>query len=91
MFTFKDYHAAVATSKTYHIVLNLTDRCNLNCTYCFAKKRNKTMSMATLKQSIHFAITEATKHTKEPKNILVTFFGGEPLLAYSKIQKIFLL
>ena len=69
------------------IVLNVTSKCNLACTYCYeygedripgsaAESTPRFMSEETAKQSVDFAFGEAG----ESKHVHVTFFGGETLL-----------
>jgi len=69
------------------IVLNVTSKCNLACTYCYeygddkikeaaANPTPRFMSEEIARQSVDFAFTEAG----ESKHVHVTFFGGETLL-----------
>lgn len=57
------------------LVLYVTNKCNLNCTYCFVNKSNEVMKMKTY--------IDAFNKYKE-KIDTITFFGGEPLL-YTKL------
>lgn len=60
---------------TFH----LTHQCNLRCTYCYTgEKLNIPMSKSTADQAIDFVILEARKNGI--KKLLITFFGGEPLI-----------
>ncbi len=69
------------------IVLNVTSKCNLACTYCYEYGEDKIkeaaanptprfMSEEIARQSVDFAFSEAG----ESKHVHVTFFGGETLL-----------
>lgn len=69
------------------VVLNVSNKCNLRCKYCYAdggqyaSKKDELMSMQTLKDII------AELHSKGIKRIgVVFFFGGEPLLNYPLIK-----
>jgi uncharacterized protein len=60
------------------IMLNLTDNCNLDCTYCYASKyyNEQDMSEETIEKIISkFFLTDFISVVKR-----VVFFGGEPLL-----------
>lgn len=66
-------------SQPYHlncIHLNLTDRCNLQCVYCYAQERNDSKSKLCLKDymTVVDSINDLTK------NVEIVFTGGEPLL-----------
>ena len=61
------------------LVLFLTNKCNLNCKYCFVKKNNEVLSLDNYIKTINIY-----------KNVTgnVTFFGGEPLLCFDLIKDI---
>ncbi|MFT4297900.1 MAG: radical SAM protein, partial [Candidatus Woesearchaeota archaeon] len=59
------------------LILILTYKCNLNCKYCPTLKLNKNISLKTAKKAINLI-----------KPTEIKFFGGEPLLEWSKVQKI---
>lgn len=65
------------------MLLGLTNRCNLQCNYCFVKQNNKDMSYETAEQSLHWLKSLHSDDT--PLN--VGFFGGEPLIKYDDIIK----
>jgi uncharacterized protein len=71
------------------MVLNVTNQCNLACTYCYEYgedkivdtengKKPKFMSQATARQSVEFMLKEAGDN----KVAHVTFFGGETLMNF---------
>jgi len=76
------------------MVLNVTNQCNLSCTYCYEYgedkivdtengKQPKFMSEETARQSVEFMLKEAgTNPTAH-----ITFFGGETLLNFPVLQK----
>ncbi len=61
-----------------HMVINLTNECNLRCKYCFTEHNPKRMKLDTLKQAIKFGIE--TCNVKR-----ISFFGGEPMLEYKTL------
>lgn len=63
-----------------HMVVNLTNECNLRCKYCFTEHNPKRMTLDVLKQAIQFGTT-----TCDVKRI--TFFGGEPMLEFETLIK----
>ncbi len=66
---------AITLSK---IMLNLTDKCNLDCNYCYASKyfSDQDISEETIEKVISkFFLSDAVSGVKR-----VVFFGGEPLL-----------
>lgn len=64
--------------------LYLTDRCNLNCKYCYEKDMhfNRELSLEKIKQIIDKEIKNNSKES------ILTFFGGEPLLKKNTIYEI---
>jgi len=73
-----------------HLVISITERCNLRCKYCaFSGKYSynrthtkKDISFSIAKQAIDFYL----KRCKEIPTI--GFYGGEPLLKFGMIKKI---
>jgi uncharacterized protein len=67
------------------LVVNLTDKCNLNCVYCsrqFARK--KPISMST--DLVIKVLKNAGEYADKNKiRMTVQFHGGEPLLEFNKI------
>lgn len=77
-------------SKLNHMILQLTQNCNLRCEYCVysggyhnRSHTNKKMSFETAKKSIDFLV----KHSKDTLKLSLSFYGGEPLLEYSLLQE----
>ncbi len=70
--------------------LEVTDRCNLRCAYClynphYDEKRNhgnRDMTVATAFR----AIERFAQNSKFRSKVGITFYGGEPLLAFSLIK-----
>jgi uncharacterized protein len=66
------------------ITLFLNHRCNLRCTYCYTgKKMNRPMPLSIARKAIDLGISEA-----ERGYLLISFFGGEPMLELSLMEKI---
>lgn len=76
--------------EVYHcdsLTLNLTNTCNLTCTYCF--EDNKTPKFMTPQVAID-AIDKAYHKTAPELNskFMLNFFGGEPLLNWPTIKAV---
>lgn len=62
------------------VTLVLTHDCNLGCGYCYAgAKFQKKMTPETAKKAVDLAFSDA------PRQVQISFFGGEPLLAYEQL------
>ena len=71
--------------KSKHISLSITERCNLNCIYCFEKSKSpQKMTFETAVEKIDFELI----HSEEYKSVAVDFMGGEPFLEFDLIKKI---
>lgn len=73
-----------------NLILQVCMSCNMACKYCFysdaydnRKMDNSLMSYDMAKKAIAFA----EKHTKS-KNLVIGFYGGEPLINFSLIKRI---
>lgn len=71
-----------SNEKFHKLVLSLTDRCNMACTYCCQKKSNRDMSYETLGASLKYF-----KGHAEDGPLEICFYGGEPLLVFWLIKK----
>jgi uncharacterized protein len=76
------------------MVLNVTNQCNLSCTYCYEYgedkivdtengRQPKFMSEETARQSVEFMLRESGAN----RVAHITFFGGETLLNFPVLQK----
>lgn len=73
------------TRRTKTIALTLTERCNLNCVYCYEHDKDYTvMSLDTAKNAIekHFVDSDAYDE------IEINFHGGEPFLEFDRLKEI---
>lgn len=66
------------------LILAPTTACNFDCPYCFESKNNpKTMSDETIAELGNFV-----KNFEGAKSVSLTWYGGEPLIAFEQIKKI---
>ena len=69
------------------IALNVVERCNMRCSYCFAGNGDygfeSQMSFETAVKAINF-------FTSQRDRLHIIFFGGEPLLNYGLIHRLVL-
>jgi uncharacterized protein len=73
------------------LVLNVTSKCNLSCTYCYeygedkiveASRKPRFMNEETARQSVDFMFAEAG----DSPMVHLTFFGGETLLNFKVLR-----
>ncbi len=62
--------------------LIITDNCNSNCKYCTLKQGYGVMTKKVIDNIIFFI----DKNRHEFDSFLINFFGGEPLLEFSKVK-----
>lgn len=67
------------------VILILTHKCNLNCTYCY--EHNKDVHQLDLEQAKALIEKELTMDDGLDREI--EFFGGEPLLEFNKIKELY--
>lgn len=86
----RDYEARI-DGYIRSVIFEITQNCNLRCTYCIYSgnydntrtHNNSSMSWDTLKRGIDFYI----KCNRKVESANVSFYGGEPLLAFAMIKK----
>ena len=72
----------------YTLSLEIINKCNLNCTYCYlGEKKNTYMSLETAQKAIDIAVHEANK--QHDRTLMVYFIGGEPLMAFNLMFNLF--
>ena len=69
------------------IALNVEERCNLRCTYCYAGEGNYGQDSTMQKDT---AIQSITQLSRGKKSFHIAFFGGEPLLNVPLIKHVVL-
>lgn len=72
------------------LILQVTQNCNLRCSYCTYSgmyenrgRSDKTMSIELAKKGVDFLI----RHSSKNKMIAIGFYGGEPLLRFDFIKE----
>ena len=77
------------------LVLNITNQCNLACTYCYEfgadkiatpQGKPKYMGLETAKASVDFLLAQSAAR----KSVHITFFGGETLMNYPLLKEVVL-
>jgi uncharacterized protein len=77
----------VAQSLNY-ISLNVAQVCNLSCVYCYGVD-GEYGTKGKMKEEVAFqSVDFLIKESQGLKNISIGFFGGEPLLNFSLMQKV---
>lgn len=90
----KDCTLCVGGNFTRHLTMQVTDDCNLRCTYCYEHaKTHQRMSWDTAKKFIDMILAsdERTKPYLQSRNcpgVILDFIGGEPLLEIDLISDI---
>lgn len=77
-------HQSRCKDKKPAFVFQLTEACNLRCRYCYQVKRPKLMSAALADRAVEYILDR----TRASNDLLVIYFGGEPLLAFDRIRQI---
>jgi uncharacterized protein len=78
-------------NRAEQLILQVTQNCNLRCSYCFYGQGNydnrthssKRMSFETAKKGIDYILN----HSSNLENVYISFYGGEPLLEIDLIKK----
>lgn len=66
----------------FHLSLVLTHACNLACHYCYTgKKFARAMPSTIAERALEYAVARG-------RVVALTFFGGEPLLAYDRLVEV---
>ncbi|MET0365767.1 MAG: quinohemoprotein amine dehydrogenase maturation protein [Sphingobium sp.] len=75
------------------LVLNITNQCNLSCTYCYEfgadkiatpQGKKKYMSLETAKSSVDFLLEQSQGRPA----VHITFFGGETLMNFPLLKEV---
>lgn len=78
--TIKNYESMF--SNNLHIIIMPTEKCNFRCDYCYENFENGAMSKQTQDSFLRWFAKNASKYEK----IVVSWFGGEPLLNIDIIE-----
>lgn len=79
------YENGVMRARDVRIMLIVTRNCNFDCAYCGQKHEN--MVMPPVVYDSVYKFIEKKLYEKTVSGVELSFFGGEPLLAYSLIIK----
>lgn len=70
----------------YKVALELTKNCNLQCEYCYQTHSLEKMDMQVAKSAVDLGFKNA--RSLQMKEVLISFFGGEPLLRFKDIVQL---
>lgn len=78
---------------TKNIIFEITENCNLNCKYCsfgkyYHNDSNRKRKNLNLKYAYNVLDYFFSLHKEVPYTLLISFYGGEPLLKIDIIKKI---
>jgi uncharacterized protein len=68
------------------LCLNITHKCNLACTYCFAEKLTEGNAGTMTPEVVRSALEYLCRESGYVHRLQVDFFGGEPLLAFDLVK-----
>jgi len=73
-------------NQTLSVWLHITDRCNLNCSYCYVSQNNNVISLDTGKKAIKSILDSALKYNYS--KVRIKYAGGEPSYYLNIITKL---
>lgn len=87
-FDIKKYRNEEKKGKIRNLTITLTEDCNLKCRYCYENKqsRRKNRINVGLTKKI---LTDFLEEDNEIEIVSISFFGGEPFLAFKEMKQIF--
>ncbi|HDQ22619.1 MAG TPA: 4Fe-4S cluster-binding domain-containing protein, partial [Candidatus Uhrbacteria bacterium] len=71
---------------TNRLVLQINNKCNLNCPFCYVQKGQSEIDYKTAKKAVDFFL--GNSNAKQYKNKEIIIMGGEPLLSRLILRKI---
>lgn len=79
------FNASNNNRRRLALVIAPTTGCNFECPYCFEPKHNpKTMSDEVIGKIVEFV-----KDHKDAQELFLTWYGGEPLIAFNRIKQLY--
>lgn len=66
--------------------IHVTEACNLNCPYCYVRKRPRTMEVEVGRRAVDVLVETAVRHGYS--SLKLKYAGGEPTLRFSAIRAI---
>lgn len=82
---FVKFNASAYNNKEIGLVLVPTTNCNFNCPYCFEGDK-KALVMT---EDVQNSIIDYLRNNHEAKKIHLTWYGGEPLIAFNVIKSLY--
>lgn len=79
------FYCELNNSQNANIVIVPTTDCNFDCHYCFEGKKRKYF----MSESIQNSVIEFLKSSISAKNINLTWYGGEPLMAFNIMNSLY--
>lgn len=70
-------------NNVFHIMIIVTNGCNFRCSYCVQEHLNKVMDDVSEEKIVRFL----EYISQEIKKIRISWFGGEPLLQFDRIER----
>ena len=77
-------------SGVFHLMINPTLDCNLHCWYCYEKHVKGSSISTDIMNGILGLISKNCIGQRNIKKLILSFFGGEPLLEFDSVRKIIL-
>ncbi len=77
--------ASAYDKESLGLVLVPSTACNFACPYCFEEKKNPKI----ISEEVESEIIKFIKEHKAAKTISLTWYGGEPLLAFEQIKRLY--
>jgi len=83
-------HASEAKIPLKTLILHVTEACNLRCTYCYqaetAERQEAGQQQAMSREVAQQAVEFLFEHSGPLEELVIVFFGGEPLLNFEAIR-----
>lgn len=77
-------------SRVFHLMINPTLDCNLRCWYCYEKHVKGSSISSDIMNGILGLISRKCIEQRNIEKLILSFFGGEPLLEFDSVRKIIL-
>jgi len=71
-----------------HISLNVAQTCNLSCVYCYGVDGEYSQKGLMKPETAFKAVDWLIEQSQDVKDLVVTFFGGEPLMNFRLIKQV---
>lgn len=71
----------------WHLHINPTLDCNFNCWYCYENHVKGSRMSPEIISAVHRLISSIVYQESKPAELLLAFFGGEPLLCFDTVVK----